>query len=528
MKVKRIIVVGGGTAGWLSASFLSSQLPGIEVTIIASEKEPIVGVGESTVPQFRTFMEKMGVSEKTWMQASGGSFKYGIEFNNWRTGSDRRWHGFGDFVTEKGITRSPDEFGKRQSVAHDDCVLMADYWIELLKRGMITEENYYQYASDTYHLAKNRRAHRDLDGHQYMSRVPGYAYHMNAWKVGQALKNLVALKNGVKLLERHIVQVNHNEREEVVGVVDSNGETHVADLYFDCTGWKRLLIGPTTQWTSFKNRLPCNRAISARIHYNNDEEKFCYPFTRATALSSGWSWSISLRDDIGSGYVYDSRFISDDQAESEFRDHWAKQGKEIDIQNRFDLNNGIVNQSAHRNVVACGLASNFLEPLEATSISFTTLAIELVVSALKKHDNHWLDGEDRAISRLMSREVGHTGDFVWAHYALSQRSDTEFWREINRNRHVAIEMCHRWFCLDNDDIYHREKDFGHTRYNKYDWAQMITSMRIWDGCPTRPITEALLPRAELYYKHRDQMAKGVLDLVPTHWQLIKHINDHKS
>ena len=523
-KVKKIIVVGGGTAGWLSAGFLSSQLPGIEVVVIASDRVPIIGVGESTVPQFRSHMEKMGVSEDAWMRASGSSFKYGVQFNNWRTGSDTRWHGFGDFVTEKILKRSINEYGKRRSVAKDDTVLVADYWIEMLKSGMISEDEYYKYASDSYWLINNNRAHRDLAGHQYMSRVPGYSYHMNAWKVGQAIKDLVAMPNGVKHIEGHIAEVKFNDNEEVVGLIDSGGQTHTADLYIDCTGFKRLLIGPTTKWISFKDRLPCDRAIGGRVYYDNDQEKFCFPYTRATALKYGWSWCIALRDDMGSGYVYDSRFVTDEQAEEEFREHWAKQGKEVDIKVRLKIDNGIMDKSAHRNVVACGLAANFLEPLEATSISFTTLINELVVAVLKKHDYHWDYKHVEVISRLMHREIKYTGDFLYAHYSLTQRTDTEFWKSVGRNRQDAIDMCHGWFGLHHSDIYRREKDFDHTRYNKYDWAQMITSMRIFENCPTRKIDLDLLPRAKMLYDFNDQMSKDVLRLVPTHWQLLQHIN----
>lgn len=524
MQVKKIIVVGGGTAGWLSAGFLSSQLPGIEITVIHSKEVPIIGVGETTVPQFRNHLEKMGLPEEVWMRESGSTFKYGVTFDNWRTGADTRWHGFGDFVTEKGISHSIDEFGKRQSIAKDDTVLIADYWIEMLKRGWLREDEYYQYASDTYHLVQNNRAHRNLEGHQYMSRVPGYAYNINAFLVGQTIKDHVAIPNGVRALERHIVEVKRNEQEEVIGLVDDSGETHVADLYIDCTGFKRLLIGPVANWISFEDRLPCKNAIGGRVYYNNDEEEFCVPNLHATAFKHGWSWRVPLRDDIGSGYVYDTRFTTTEQAIEELQTYWRSQGKEFDHKVTLSFNNGILDRTAHRNVISCGLSSNFIEPLEATSISFTTLINELLVTVLKKHNYHWNDGEDRVISRLMQREVKITGDFLWAHYALSQRTDTEFWREQASKREEATDMVQGWFGRHFSDIYRREKDFDHTRYNKYDWAQMITSMRAWDNCPTRKINEALLPRAKLFYKHRDEMAKGVLDLVPTHWELIKHIN----
>jgi len=524
MQVKKIIIVGGGTAGWLSAGFLSSQLPGIDITVIHSKEIPIIGVGETTVPQFRNYLEKMGLDENLWMRESGSTFKYGVTFDNWRTGSDTRWQGFGDFITEKGLNRSMDEFGKRQSVVKDDTVLVADYWIEMLKRGLIAENEYYQYASDTYHLVKNKKAHRDLDGHQYMSRVPGYAYNINAFKVGQTIRNHVAIPNGVTALERHIAEVKRNEKDEVIGLLDNEGQIHTADLYIDCTGFKRLLIGPVAKWISFEDRLPCKNAIGGRVYYEGDEEKFCVPNLHATALKHGWSWRVPLRDDMGSGYVYDTRFTTTEQAVEELQQYWQQQGKTWDHKVTLKFDNGILDRSAHRNVIACGLSSNFLEPLEATSISFTTLINELLVTVLKKHNYHWSDKEAEVISRLMHREVRITGDFLWAHYALSERTDTEFWREQSAKREEATEMCHNWFGRHFSDIYRREKDFDHTRYNKYDWAQTITTMRAFKNCPTRKINESLLSRAKLFYEYRDKMAKNIVDVVPTHWELIKHIN----
>ena len=524
MQVKKIIIVGGGTAGWLSACYISSQLPNIEVTVIESDTVPIIGVGETTVPQFRNHLERMGLDETTWMRDSGSTFKYGVTFDNWRTGNDTRWHGFGDFVTEKGISHSLYEYGKRVSTAKDDSVLVADYWVEMLKRGIITEDTYYQYASDTYWLVKNNRAHRNLAGHQYMSRVPGYAYNINAFKVGQTIRDRVAFPNGVKLVKAHITEVRRSDDGAVTGLVDRNGNVHTADLYVDCTGFKRLIIGPVAKWISFEDRLPCKNAVGGRVAYQGDQEKFCAPNLHATALNNGWSWRVPLRDDIGSGYVYDSRFTTEEQALEELHAYWQAQGKTFDHKVSLKFDNGILDRSAYRNVIACGLSSNFLEPLEATSISFTTLVNELVVSILKKHDNHWDYGNAEVLSRLMHREIKITGDFLWAHYALTERTDTEFWREQSLKREEAINMCHGWFGLHNSDIYRREKDFDHTRYNKYDWCQMITTMRIWDQCPTRTIDPDLLPRAQMFYNYHDQMSKDVLRLVPTHWQLIQHIN----
>ncbi len=524
MKVKKIIVVGGGTAGWLSAGFLSSQLPDIEITVIESDVVPIIGVGETTVPQFANFLNKMGLDENTWMRESGSTFKYGAMFENWRTGNEKRWHGWGDSVTEKGISRSLAEYGKRSSLDKTDSVLMVDYWIEMLKSGMLTEDEYYKYASDTYWLAKDNRAHRTLDGHQYMSRVPGYSYNINAFKVGTTIKNHVALPNGVKLVQAHISEVRFNENEEVAGLVDQSGNVYTADLYIDCTGFKRLLIGKTAKWISFEDRLPCKNAIGGRVAYEGDEEEFCTPYQYAIAQKFGWAWRVPLRDDMGSGYVYDERYTTEDQAIEELQSYWRSQGKVWDHKVSLKFSNGIMDRTAHRNVIACGLSCNFLEPLEATSISFTTLVIELLATTLKKRNNDWNNRQAEVISRLMKQEIKITADYLWMHYALTGRSDTEFWREQAKNREEAIAMCHGWFGVYNSNIYRREKDFEHTRYNMFDWTQMITSMRIFENCPTRKINPALLPRAKMLYDFHDDMSKQVLDLVPTHWELIKHIN----
>ena len=523
-KINHIIIVGGGTAGWLSAGWLSSQLKNVKITVIESDSVPIIGVGETTVPQFRNHLLKMGLDENLWMKESGSTFKYGVTFDNWRTGSDTRWHGFGDFVTEKVINRSWQEYGKRPSMDPVDTVLTADYWFEMLKSGMISDNELHWYASDTYHLVKNNRAHCTLDGHQYTSRVPGYAYNINAFKVGQTVKNHVALPNGVEYIQAHINHVKYDDSGAIVQLTDNNGNHYTGDLYIDCTGFKRLLIGPVSEWISFEDRLPCKNAVGGRVYYEDDQEKFCAPNLHAIALKNGWAWRVPLRDDIGSGYVYDARFTTEEQAIQELSEYWQKQGKKWDHKVSLKFDNGILDRSAHQNIIACGLSCNFIEPLEATSISFTTLINELVTAVLNKHDNHWDASKAEVISRLMHREVKYTGDFLWAHYALTQRTDTEFWRMQAQNHSEAKEMCYNWFRWHMSDIYRREKDFDHTRYNKYDWAQMITTQKIYSDCPTRSTNPKLLNRAKLFYQFQDQMSQSLLDVVPTHWELIQHIN----
>lgn len=522
-KVNKIIVLGGGTAGWLAAGYFATQLPGVKIQVIESGQEKIIGVGETTVPQIRHHLERMGLEENTWMRETGAVFKYGSRFVGWRNGNDERIHGFSDFLTEKVVARSPNEINKTFAQSHRDTVLDIDYWIHMLKTGQIDPADKHLIGVEAYHLVKNGLAHRDLEGHQYFSHVPGYAYNLDAHRFGHAVRKLIAEPNGVERTIAHIKDVIYNDDGSVKELVDQDGHAHSADLFIDCTGFKRLLIGPYSKWISKEKRLGRKAVVAGRVDYNNDQDQWCTPALHSTALLNGWSWRIPLRDDMGSGYVYNTDYIDQNQAEQEFRDHWASVGKEVDVKVRIKFDVGANDRSAHKNVIAAGLSNNFLEPLEATSISFSALVNELVVDVLKKYDGHWGYRDADAVSRLMTREIDHTADFLWLHYALTQRSDTEFWRDQSKQRQEGLEVAYRWF-MDDVDIYRREKDFGHTRFNKFDWALMITTMEAWHDCPTRPVNPKWAERARVYYQFKNAMTQTVSDLVPSHWQLIKHIN----
>lgn len=523
-KINDIIILGGGTAGWMAAGFFATQLPGVRVHVIESGEEKIIGVGESTVPQIRHHLEKMGLDEDTWMRETGAVFKYGSRFMGWRDGQDERIHGFSDFLTGKVIAHSPNEINKTSmQQVHTDQTLDVDYWIHMLKTGHVRPEEKHLIGVEAWHLIRNGLSHRDLEGHQYFGRIPGHAYNLDAFRFGAAIRRLIAEPNGVRRTIAHIQQVIYNDDQSVKELIDTEGRRHAADLFIDCTGFRRLLIGPYAQWKSMEGRLWKKAVVAGRVSYDGDQQRWCSPALQATALTNGWTWRIGLRDDMGTGYVYHTDYCDEAQAEEEFQRHWAQYGKQVDIRVRIKFNTGTNDRSAHRNVVAVGLSNNFLEPLEATSISFSALVNELVVDVLHKHDGHWGYRDADAVSRLMTREINHTADYLWLHYALTQRNDSQFWRDRQQQREEGLAVAHHWF-MDDVDVYRREKDFGHTRYNKFDWALMLTTMEAWHDCPTRPVNERWLARARVLYDFRQKMVETLDDLVPSHWDLIQHIN----
>lgn len=522
-KIQSIIVLGGGTAGWMAAGFFATQLPGVTVHVIESGEEKIIGVGETTVPQIRHHLERMGLHERDWMRETGAVYKYGSRFVGWLDGQDERIHGFCDFLTEKIIARSFNETNKTSGQVHRDSVLDVDYWMHLLQSGRIDAADKHLIGIEAYHLIHHGLAHRDLEGHQYFSRIPGHAYNIDAYRFGAAIRKLIAEPRGVKRTIAHIQQVIWNDDDSVKELVDTHGNRHQADLFIDCTGFKRLLIGHYANWISKEKRLWKKAVVAGRVKYADDQRTWCKPALHGTSFKHGWSWRIPLRDDMGTGYVYHTDYTDEAQAEQEFRDYWAQHGKEVDVQLKIKFDSGTNDRSACKNVIAVGLSNNFLEPLEATSISFAALVNELVVDVLRKHDGHWGYRDADSISRLMKREIDHTADFLWLHYALTKRSDSQFWRDRQQQREEGLAVAHGWF-MDDVDIYRREKDFGHTRYNKFDWALMLSTMEAWQDCPTRPINPRWLERARVLYQFRRNMVQTLDDLVPTHWDLIQHIN----
>lgn len=398
-----IVIVGGGTAGWMSAAALASSTDPnqIRVTLIESEDIGTVGVGEATLPQMKEFNDYVGIIEADMMQKTNASFKLGIEFRDWGYTGSSYIHPFGTF-------------GKRKTG-----IDFLHQWIRAKQQAPVADIESYSYAIQA---CRHARFEFPVEDRTAINSTYAYAYHFDASLYARFLRRFSEPK-GVNRIEGRIVDV---EQQSETGYVTSlrleSGETVSGDYFIDCSGFHALLMGrtldvPFEDWSKW---LPCDRAVAVPCERSDT----IIPYTRSTAKAAGWQWRIPLQHRTGNGYVYCSDFLSDDEAAASLLGDLdgAAQAEPRFLKFRA----GRRKLSWQGNCIAVGLASGFLEPLESTSIYLIQIGI---LNLLKLFPNRQ---PDQALidefNRLVDYEYDRVRDFLILHYHLNNRDDSELWR----------------------------------------------------------------------------------------------------
>jgi tryptophan halogenase len=420
---KKVVIVGGGTAGWMTASHLKKSLPGIDITLIESAHIKTVGVGEATFSTVKLFFDFLGLDESEWMPRCNGSYKLAIKFVDWRAEKGHFFHPFQRYEVVDGFN-------------------MGEWWLKLKRH----EEPFDYSCFLIPAICDAQRSPRFLDGRVFDEKVQDYftvdrqgkrnilaehkvqypyAYHFDAGLLAEFLKGY-ATQRGVRQIVDDVSEVKLREDGSIDHLITHEHGALAGDLYIDCTGFRGLLINQTLgePFQSFSESLLCDRAVAMQVP-RDIEVHGIDPFTSATALSAGWVWNIPLYGRIGTGYVYSSRFISPEMAEAEFRAHLGPAAEGVKA-SHITMRIGRCRNSWVKNCVAIGLSSGFVEPLESTGIFFIQHGIEELV-------NHFPgDGFDEATIRSYNRVVGDcidgVRDFLILHYRTTDRADTEFWR----------------------------------------------------------------------------------------------------
>lgn len=435
----KVVIVGGGSAGWMTAAYLSKALDyGADIQLVESRNVSPIGVGEATFSTIRLFFEYLGLQEEDWMHECNASYKLAIRFVDWNADRLHFYHPFQRFDSVDGAS-------------------LLEWWLKLKRFDAPFDYSCFSVPA----ICDAQRAPRFQDGHVFDRKVDGYlssedsrkallleelkiqypyAYHFDANLIAKFMSRY-AQQRGVRQIIDDVLQVKLDENGYIDSIRCENHGIIKGDLFIDCTGFRGLLINKALNepFISFAESLPCDSAIALQMPSNPDIEGI-NPYTTATALSSGWVWNIPLFHRVGTGYVYCSAFQSPEAAEQELRRHLGKRSDGCRA-NHIKMRIGRNRNSWVKNCVAIGLASGFVEPLESTGIFFLQHGIEQLVSHFptKAFEKETIRSYNLAVADV----IDGVREFLTLHYAASTRNDTAFWKATKTDFVVPPELAER-------------------------------------------------------------------------------------
>jgi tryptophan 7-halogenase len=441
-EVKRVVIAGGGTAGWLAAAALSQQLGSVlDITLIESDEIGTIGVGEATIPPIRTFHKLLKIDEQEFMRATAATFKLGISFENWARRGDRYVHSFG----RNGKPTWMCEFH--------------NFWLRSLELGVKSELGDYCFelqAAKAEKFATSPQAEIN------------FAYHFDAGQYAKFLRRF-SEGFGIRRVEGKIREVRqHGETGFIESLVLHSGEVIEGDFFIDCTGFRGLLVEQTLKsgYEDWSHWLPCDSAAAVQTELTAAAP----PYTRSIAHDAGWRWCIPLQHRVGNGLVFASRFLPDESAKEELLA--AIEGKPITAPRVLKFQTGRRRQVWVKNCVALGLASGFIEPLESTSIHLMMVGVTRLMHLFPFGGfNPSLADRYNEDARI---EMEKTRDFIVLHYHATERDDSPFWRHC-REMAIPDSLAHR-IELFRESAYAFQGDSELFRVDS--WTQVMLGQRI--------------------------------------------------
>lgn len=401
-QINNIVIVGGGSAGWMTAAMLSKQLESkINITLIESDSIGTIGVGEATIPPIKTFNRMLGINENDFLKHCNGSIKLGISFENWPQQNHQYFHPFGRFAVDF------------------DYIPFSYFWNKHRASG--NNRPLQDYAS-AWHLAKNNKFSLPAKDTKSLFSGFDYAYHFDAGLYADYLKTY-AQKRSVKRQEGKITNVSTSDTSGfITSVTLASGQEISGDFFIDCSGISALLIDKTlgVKYIDWSENLLCNRAIAMQTSHVNA----IAPYTRSIAKKSGWQWRIPLQTRMGNGSVHCSDFIDEQSAMDELLS--SVEGKMLSEPRVINFDVGCREKFWHKNCVAIGLSSGFLEPLESTSLHLIQRAIMRLVYLFPNKQCDEIN--TKLYNQQTYDEYEHIRDFIILHYKATKRNDSEFWR----------------------------------------------------------------------------------------------------
>jgi 2-polyprenyl-6-methoxyphenol hydroxylase-like FAD-dependent oxidoreductase len=490
----RIVVLGGGTAGWMAALAIATGQPRAGVTLVESEEVGTVGVGEATFPSIRAFHDIVGVDEASFLRATNGTYKLGIQFCDWREPGSRYVHTFGDVGALDGANSVWSQYHRLYGAASAGAA--AGSFDEQFLPNVMAMQN-------RFCLPAPER------GARY-----NYAYQFDATLYARFLRDM-AVQRGVTRVEGKVVDVARRPDGAVASLRLADGREIAGDLFVDCSGFASVLLGRTLEepFVDFSHWLPVDRAWACPSERTGGP---LVPYTRATALEAGWAWRIPLRNRTGNGHVFASRYIDEERA----RDRLMAQmdGAPLAEPRLLRFTTGHRSRFWVGNVVALGLASGFLEPLESTSIYLVQCGLGRLMTLLEGGQPV---GEDavRAYNKGLVRQFERVRDFIIMHYCLSARDDTPFWRDM-RAMAIPETLAFKLHAWRQTGVLHQ---YDEESFEEGSWLMVHAGMGHW---PERwDPRHAELPAEAVagWLEQRRRQTAQVVATLPTHEAFLAHV-----
>ncbi|MGH8288050.1 MAG: tryptophan halogenase family protein [Steroidobacteraceae bacterium] len=481
--IRKVAIVGGGTAGWMTASALAQSFgPAVSVHLIESEEIGTIGVGEATVPHLSAFNKLLGIDEAEFVRETKGTFKLGIEFVDWARLGDCYFHGFGTIGRDLGL------------------LPFHQYWLKAVRAGKANADiGVYSLNTRAGPAGKFMVSPVDAPRDTPLAEI-AYAYHFDAGLYARYLRRY-AEAHGVKRTEGKVIETRLRSADGFVeSLILDNGTRVDADLFIDCSGFRGLLIEQAfhsgyEEWTHW---LPCNRAVAVACESVGPPT----PYVRCTARSAGWQWRIPLQHRVGNGYVYSSRFVSDDEAASTLMRHLD--GRALGEPRLLRFTGGKRRKGWQKNVVALGLAGGFLEPLESTAIYLIQAGINRLMSLFPRKDF-----KPTLIDQYNTQEAfefERIRDFLVLHFHATERDDSPFWN-CCRTMSIPESLQHYIDLFRESGCFFRN---GTEMFGLTSWVQVMLGQRIMPSS-YHPAVDWV--RDEDLYQYVDHIEKVIASCV---------------
>jgi tryptophan 6-halogenase len=402
------VILGGGTAGWMAACLIAKHWPQHKVTVVESPDIGIIGVGEGSTPQLKMFFETLGIREAEWMPKCNATYKAGISFHGWsdRPGFESYFHPF-----------------------HTDLDGFTEHQFAYRTRARRTGRDVWAHPDRFFLPAKIAAERRAPIAPANFPFEIGYGYHFDAVLVGRMLREHAVGKLGVVHLERTVSDVVLDDTGTVSALRIDDNELISGDFFIDSSGFRGTIIQKALAepFRPFAENLFNDRAVAMPT---NDDDADIRSETRATALSAGWAWKIPLTNRAGNGYVYSSRYLDADAAETELRTHLGMLDADVEARH-LQMNVGRVERSWVKNCLAVGLSQGFIEPLEATALHIVQATVEGFIDAYEQGGMTAANAD--AFNDRIARRYDGIRDYIVAHYRMNQRTDSSYWRDNAAN-----------------------------------------------------------------------------------------------